>query len=726
MPAITHEIKLDFFRFLFEQEHGYVCLATEGYLSDDFKQKFFEWPIQQKELLAYVEKNHKLSRNVWFCINLLSQPTRKKEFCKETNLLWSDLDEASPTEIEPTPQVLIESSPGRYQAVWRLEDKIDPYLAEDYSRRIAYKYRQNGVDPSGWDLTQLLRVPFTRNMKYIDKPLVELLTAHTPLIPVEVFDLLPEAQGTPEELAIDETMPDAQNLPDVEQILYKYSHPLKKTVFFNIYTFEPDEETDWSDKLWHLICVCHEVGMTNEEVFAIAVTSPVNKYKRDKRPMRYLWREVLKADLKLKQITLITAGSAFTMPELIPGEQYDKLSKSIVDEYREWGIKATDASPQYHDLCAVILLSNLLSGNLRLETSYGKMYMNLWGLILGDSTLTRKSTAMRMATEFIGHINRDIVVATDGSVEGLFTGLQTRSGKTSMFFKDEVSGFFDSIKKKEYLSGMPEILTQLYDVPEFFTRRLRKETITITHPVFIFFGGGIKDKMYQLIDEQMVISGFLPRFLIVSGETDLANIRRTGPATPVTTTEKQDMMAKLEKLYKLYNVQTEIEFLGQQVVQAIEVEAFLTPEAWELYGDMEYRLVEQASQSSYQIVALPTFERLSRSLLKMAVLFSAARQKPDNQVIQVTVDDVTHAAKYIQQWGHYSIDLLENLGANASARLIDRVLHTVARKPGILRGEIMRNHKLSRREMDEIQGTLEDRGQMIVTRDGKAIKYTAL
>src|SRR5207253_2736302 len=32
-----------------------------------------------------------------------------------------------------------------------------------------------GADPSGWDLTQLLRVPGTRNHKYEDAPLVRVL-----------------------------------------------------------------------------------------------------------------------------------------------------------------------------------------------------------------------------------------------------------------------------------------------------------------------------------------------------------------------------------------------------------------------------------------------------------------------------------------------------------------------------------------------------------------------
>ena len=54
------------------------------------------------------------------------------------------------------------------------------------------------------------------------------------------------------------------------------------------------------------------------------------------------------------------------------------------------------AVPEFHDLSAFILLSAVIANSVRLETSYGPFVPNLWGMILGDSTLTRKTTAMRM------------------------------------------------------------------------------------------------------------------------------------------------------------------------------------------------------------------------------------------------------------------------------------------------------------------------------------------
>ena len=121
-------VQVDFFRLLFGSQPGYLCLATESAVKGDFKQQFFEWPAQEKDVYEFVARwrHHK---NVWFCINLLSQKKRTKEYCIDTNLVWSDLDEARPEDLDPPPAIVIESSPGRFQAIWRLDQTLDAHVA---------------------------------------------------------------------------------------------------------------------------------------------------------------------------------------------------------------------------------------------------------------------------------------------------------------------------------------------------------------------------------------------------------------------------------------------------------------------------------------------------------------------------------------------------------------------------------------------------------------------
>jgi len=722
-------IRTQFFDYLFGNAEGYLCIATQP--SNDkklFRQHFFHWPNEREKLSAFLTENVR-RKNVWFCTSLLTKEERKKEFCQPSNLLWSDLDACNPKIVEPAPSCVIESSPLRYQALWRLDKQLEPFQQEDYNKRIAYKYSSNGADPSGWDLTQLLRVPLTFNYKYeqegVDVPEVKLLQSLEVLVPSVLFSGIekPEIKGEPDDVPL----PDIDKLPSADTIIYKYIHNLRRTAFSTLYTVTPEADVDWSAILWRLIMICMEAGMSNEEAFVVAIDSACNKYARDNRPVNHLWQDILRADVSQKRLTLITKQfDTLVMPELISESEYNNLGKDFIDEYKDWALEATDAVEQYHELSAAILLSSVIAGGVMLDTSYGEMVPNLWGLVLGDSTLTRKTTAMRMAMDIVTDVERDIILATDGSAEGLLTGLSQRPHQTSIFYKDEVSGFIDSINKKDYLAGMPETLTQLYDVPRLYTRRLRKETIVITSPVFIFFGGGIRDKVYSLLSDEYVLSGFLPRFLVVSGEADIGRIRRTGPATTGTNEKRANLVEKMRYLYQQYSGVTTMEVAGQSVDIAKHVNARLSEKAWERYGNIEMAMVKAASESQISMMALPTFERMSRSLLKLSVLIAASKREPVNNELVVEYKEVAKAAYYIQRWGGHTIDLLHNSGKGMVERTIEKILRTIQKHPDITRSKVMQYHHLTSREANDILTTLDDRGMIHMTKEGRGIRLRAV
>jgi hypothetical protein len=295
-----------------------------------------------------------------------------------------------------------------------------------------------------------------------------------------------------------------------------------------------------------------------------------------------------------------------------------------------------------------------------------------------------------------------------------------------VYFRDEVSGFFDSINRKDYLAGMPEILTHLYDVPKVYKRALRKEQIIISNPVFIFFGGGIRDKVYSLVSEEYILSGFLPRFLVVSGDADISKIRTTGPASKALDERKTSLRSRLGDIKETYNVESKIFLAGQEIVDQAHFEAELTDGAWKLYGRLELQMVTHAGESSVPMLAMPTFERMSRSMLKMSILLACSRQEPVDGVIEVSEADVHKAACYIQDWGRFSVDLVINAGKTTTSRMLDRIRRMIQKEPGISRGKVMQYNHLTKRDADEIMGTLIDRGEIVSKKDGRGIRYWAV
>jgi hypothetical protein len=126
--------------------------------------------------------------DVYFCPNLFSRPRRRKGLVLPSCWLYADLDGVKPPTVDDPlmrkrktnnnpvlePTIAWESSPGRYQALWH----IDKYLSGEAHSRVNQKLTYAlGADKGGWDITQVLRVPGTRNHKYDGKPEVKLLWA---------------------------------------------------------------------------------------------------------------------------------------------------------------------------------------------------------------------------------------------------------------------------------------------------------------------------------------------------------------------------------------------------------------------------------------------------------------------------------------------------------------------------------------------------------------------
>ena len=139
---------------------------------------------QVKDIARMIEEHE--GKNLYFCPHGFSKPSRKKVHAVPPKLLFSDMDEVSPRTAKPRPTIAIESSPGRYVGLWR----TDKPVSEELNQRLVYSI---GADKSGWDFSQVLRIPGTRNYKYQGEPRVKLLWSDGPKYKVsELEAMIPE------------------------------------------------------------------------------------------------------------------------------------------------------------------------------------------------------------------------------------------------------------------------------------------------------------------------------------------------------------------------------------------------------------------------------------------------------------------------------------------------------------------------------------------------------
>jgi len=161
---------------------------------DDPRTLYFDYPQNVRKAEALCRRLSDEGREVYQCAHLLTARRRVKACAASLTACYVDGDGAKPDDNTPRPTAVVISSRGREQYWWRLSCPVEPEEGEDLNRRLACAM---DADLSGWDLTQLLRIPGTRNRKYPDAPVVELahLSADS-YDPAVLAASLPEACGT--------------------------------------------------------------------------------------------------------------------------------------------------------------------------------------------------------------------------------------------------------------------------------------------------------------------------------------------------------------------------------------------------------------------------------------------------------------------------------------------------------------------------------------------------
>lgn len=718
IPVLTPDLRTkreNFFKVVFDKlDHGYVCIARRVAKHGAYDERFFKWPEDLDRVGDYIEAAG-MTHDLWFCPMTFSEPFRRKEHVEGCPAIWSDLDECPPDELLIEPTICVESSDQRYQALWVLEVPIDPADAETISKAVAYYHAPQGADKTGWDLTQLLRVPYTLNFKYDPPALVKIISSDG-FPRVEQFEAYPIASDD-----IELIWPFPEDFPERRNVLTKYKNELHASVWRLIHE-EP--ENDWSKALWNLEMLMAESDLSREEMFVISREAACNKYRRDGRSDKLLWKEICKAWSKVHDRQEVTHDAIQRIPDLLSDEDLRQARRdyTFVEDYIDWAKTVGDAAHAYHQAGGLVCLSGLLAGAVQLPTSFGILVPNLWFLLLADTTLTRKSTALDLATDLLIDVDDNVIMATDGSIEGLFSTLALRPSMPSLFLRDEFSGLLEAMTKKDYYAGMAETLTKMYD-GKFQKRVLRREVIEVRNPVLIIFAGGIKTKILELVRAEHISSGFLPRFILIAAQSDVSRLKPLGPPSQTTLAGRGELIHRLSELHSFYQGTVEVK-AGTKVIETKKSwEAELTPSAWSYYNEMEMRLLETGLRGLSADLLTPTMDRLAKSGLKTAVLIAASRMAGPRVVVRE--EDIMKAFSYVVEWRDHALETIAGIGLTQMERGINTVYEAIKRNPGVLRSTLMRNYHLTKRDADNVFTTLEERGLITRVRSGHSERLTA-
>jgi hypothetical protein len=267
-PAQVRELQGAFLRLVFADAQGYLCIAAKR--NGRFDEHYAAYPEKLNDALDSIAE-HADDSDVYYCAQMLDTPKRVKDHVSpRVGAAWADLDECPPARLLVPPTLVTETSPGRWQALWIFAEPHDASEVEQLSKRIARFHKDDGCDQSGWDLTQLLRVPMTWNRKYDDTPPVRLDAATRSRYRLGDFTAYPP-------VADDDHQGATQPLPQPQEPRYIPTHVAK------LLPVLPEPGTR-HQKAHELLLACWECGMDEDHAYWLYLRFPPVAHKDAEAP----------------------------------------------------------------------------------------------------------------------------------------------------------------------------------------------------------------------------------------------------------------------------------------------------------------------------------------------------------------------------------------------------------------------------------------------------------
>lgn len=258
---------------------GFVFLSVKDWESGSWDDHSFNYPLDHDFRLP-------TTKDLYFAPNIFMDEYRRKVHARPGRWLYADLDEVDPRELDLVPTIAWETSPRRYQALWRLSHPLSPNQLATVNQLLTYHI---GADKGGWSLTKVLRVPGSVSTKHEQPFRVTSLWLDGPSHEAtEVYQEVRQAVDKVSPLGNEAhlSLPGAVRRPSNEKIREALPLSLRRALV------RGTEQGRRSETLWKIELKLLEAGIAPEQVFALLRKSPVNKHQGREEQ---LWREIQKA-----------------------------------------------------------------------------------------------------------------------------------------------------------------------------------------------------------------------------------------------------------------------------------------------------------------------------------------------------------------------------------------------------------------------------------------------
>jgi hypothetical protein len=444
-----------------------------------------------------------------------------------------------------------------------------------------------------------------------------------------------------------------------------------------------------------------------------------------------LWRDVQRA----AQVYLIDGSNAYVETEPTKREVEKPINfltdeermvvasnRTFIDKYVEWAKRKTDAADAYQIASAFTVLSSAFSDTGYAIPKYGKMGLNLWFMILGETTRSRKSTSrqlmLRMVREYEKFAGYQIDVGSDVTAEGLVKLLSNRDKQTSLFHRDEVQGMFKEFVTKTYMAAAADQFTELYDghVPVIIRATGAQSAVKAVQSEraetnFIMYLMGITGKVAEVLTVDYFRSGFLARFMYVIADSP----ERTFESEAIEQADEQEVVKQDNEMEAIVRSLYESSLYWQKKGAPFPRPVRMTDEALKRFNDFKWEMGNYTKGHPQEESIEPSRQRLALSIWKCAVLLAMYDKSDEVQNHHVLI-----AIHYAEQWFKNLVRMAGAISASEWQRDVDSLEATIVNRGGRMRYEeaYKKFGNKRKREFDEMVDALRSQARVKVFVEG--------
>jgi hypothetical protein len=399
-------------------------------------------------------------------------------------------------------------------------------------------------------------------------------------------------------------------------------------------------------------------------------------------------------------------NSEWMLPSLLSPDEHEAAARdTLLDRYVAYAQQRTDAPVVFHRAAGLVMLSAIVGRRAVLRLAVGDIYAALWVLILADSSLYRKSTVLDLPRDLVGAVDSELLTPNDFTPQRFIAILAEHDGRPLLFLRDEVSGFFDGMNRLDHMVGLKETLCNVYDARPFRREKMKPKAtkgeaprteewrFDVREPFLAFAAATTPERFFEVARVEDLHSGYLARHGVVVPPRDHRGGSPLGDWTTTIETTRSALVAELRALH------------------TNPLSLRLDGTALRRFNEYTAALETGAQQAPNPNLAAIVGTRCSWMAFRIAMLLACA-----DGTQRLALPHLYRGIEEAEVWRQTALDIFSALAPSRFERQAARVVHLVEQKGAVQRRDVMRALKISKRDMDDLQATLEQRDEIRIER----------